>query len=158
MKFQADILMPHTHTHTQTSRNQYVPHFFKVGGITRENKLFCCSFFCLTSRSAIFQSFWDGATASWVFTSTLRTLKCLAQGHYTANVGFEPWTSRSGVQSSTTEPQRLQGKIKLQNLNLIFVMSFIYTGAPYWYSIHTSMTEQKSTINSYSKKETYIWW
>ena len=26
-----------------------------------------------------FQSFWDGATASWVFTSTLGTLKCLAQ-------------------------------------------------------------------------------
>ena len=23
----------HTHTHTRTSRNQYVPHFFKVGGI-----------------------------------------------------------------------------------------------------------------------------
>ena len=23
----------HTHTYTRTSRNQYVPHFFKVGGI-----------------------------------------------------------------------------------------------------------------------------
>ena len=36
MKFQDNILMPHTHkhTHTRTSRNQYVPHFFKVGGIT----------------------------------------------------------------------------------------------------------------------------
>ena len=35
MKFQDDISMPHTHTHTQTrtSRNQFVPHFFKVGGI-----------------------------------------------------------------------------------------------------------------------------
>ena len=33
MKFQDDISMPHTHTHTRTSRNQYVPHFFKVGGI-----------------------------------------------------------------------------------------------------------------------------
>ena len=24
---------PYTHTYTWTSRNQYVPHFFKVGGI-----------------------------------------------------------------------------------------------------------------------------
>ena len=31
MKFQDDISMPHTCT--RTSRNQYVPHFFKVGGI-----------------------------------------------------------------------------------------------------------------------------
>ena len=60
--------------------------------------------FCLTSLSTIFQSFWDGATASWVFTSTLGTFKCLIQGHYTAVMGFEPWTSRSGVRSSTTEP------------------------------------------------------
>ena len=38
MKFQDDISMPHTHTHThiRTSRNQYVPHFFKVGGIKRD--------------------------------------------------------------------------------------------------------------------------
>ena len=34
MKFQDDISMPHTHT--RTSRNQYVPHFFKVGGIKSE--------------------------------------------------------------------------------------------------------------------------
>ena len=37
MKFQDDIsnlhTYIHTHTHTRTSRNQYVPHFFKVGGI-----------------------------------------------------------------------------------------------------------------------------
>ena len=25
---------PYIHTHTRTSRNQYFPHFFKVGGIT----------------------------------------------------------------------------------------------------------------------------
>ena len=31
MKFQDDISMPHTHT--RISRNQYVPHFFKVWGI-----------------------------------------------------------------------------------------------------------------------------
>ena len=47
MKFQDDIsnMNTHTHTHactharththTRTSRNQYVPHFFKVGGIRR---------------------------------------------------------------------------------------------------------------------------
>ena len=45
MKFQVDISNTHTHSHThththththiyiRTSRNQYVPHFFKVGGI-----------------------------------------------------------------------------------------------------------------------------
>ena len=60
--------------------------------------------FCLTSRSTIFQSCWDRATASWVFTSTLGSLNCLAKGHYTAVVGFESWTSRSGVRRSTSEP------------------------------------------------------
>ena len=45
--------------------------------------------------------------ASWVFTTAdlpllLGSLKCLAQGHYTAVMGFEPWTSSSGVQRSTT--------------------------------------------------------
>ena len=49
----------------------------------RSKGLVCCLCFCLTSLSTIFQSFWDRATASWVFTSTLGTLKCLAQGHYT---------------------------------------------------------------------------
>ena len=76
--------------------------------------------FCLTSRSRIFQSFSDGATASWVFTSTLGTLKCLAQGHYTAVVGFEPWTSRSGVRSSTTEPPRPRDQQELMQLNNTF--------------------------------------
>ena len=46
---------------------------------------------CLTSQSTNFQSFWDRATASWALvTSTLVTLKCLAQGHYTAVLEFEP--------------------------------------------------------------------
>ena len=36
MKFQDDISNMNTHTHTRTSRNQYVPHFFKVGGIKIE--------------------------------------------------------------------------------------------------------------------------
>ena len=62
-------------------------------------------FFCLTSRSTIFQSCWDGATASWVFTSTLGSLKSLSQGHDTSAVGFKPWTSRSRVLHSTTSRQ-----------------------------------------------------
>ena len=35
MKFQDDIsnMNTHKHTHIRTSRNQYVPHFFKVGGM-----------------------------------------------------------------------------------------------------------------------------
>ena len=64
-------------------------------------------FFLFNAPVNNFQSCWDGATASLVFTSTLRSLKCLAQGHYTAVVGFEPWTSRSEVRRSTTEPPRL---------------------------------------------------
>ena len=32
-----------------------------------------------------------------VFTSNLGNLKCLAQGHYTATMGYEPGTSRSIV-------------------------------------------------------------
>ena len=37
MKFQDDISNMNTYIHTyiRTSRNQYVPHFFKVGGINR---------------------------------------------------------------------------------------------------------------------------
>ena len=45
-------------------------------------------------------------TASWVIYQYFRGVKCLAQGHNTAEVGFEPPTSRSGVQHSTTEPPR----------------------------------------------------
>ena len=53
-----------------------------------------------------FQSYRDGATASWVINQYFRGVKCLAQGHNTAAVGFEPPTSRSGVRHSTTEPPR----------------------------------------------------
>ena len=60
----------------------------------------------LTSQSTIFQSCRDGATASWVINQYFRGVKCLAQGHNTAAVGFEPPTSRSGVRHSTTEPPR----------------------------------------------------
>ena len=52
-------------------------------------------------------------------TSTFR-VKCLAQGHNTAEVGFEPPTSRSRVQHSTTEPSRSPqgGKEKKHNLSI----------------------------------------
>ena len=60
----------------------------------------------LTSQSTIFQSCRDGATASWVINQYFRGVKCLAQGHNTAAVGFEPPASRSGVRHSTTEPPR----------------------------------------------------
>ena len=38
MKFQDDISNMNTYIHTyiRTSRNQYVPHFLKVGGINRK--------------------------------------------------------------------------------------------------------------------------
>ena len=68
--------------------------------------LFVCLCWGLTSQSTIFQSCRDGATASWVINQYFRGVKYLAQGHNTAAVGFEPPTSRSGVQHSTTEPPR----------------------------------------------------
>ena len=60
----------------------------------------------LTSQSTIFQSYRDGAIASWVINQYFRGVKCLAQGHNTAAVGLEPRTSRSRVRHSTTEPSR----------------------------------------------------
>ena len=53
-----------------------------------------------------FPSCQDGATTSWVIKQYFRGVKCLAQGHNTAAVGFEPPTSRFGVRHSTTEPPR----------------------------------------------------
>ena len=41
-------------------------------------------------------NFSDGATASWVINQFFWRVKCLAQGHNTAAIGFEPATSRSG--------------------------------------------------------------
>ena len=43
----------------------------------------------------------DGATASWVINQYFRGVKCLAQGHNTAAVGFEPPASRSGELSAS---------------------------------------------------------
>ena len=65
----------------------------------------------LTSQSTIFQSCRDGAIASWVINQYFQGVKCLAQGHNTAAVGFEPPTSRSGVRHSTTEPMRSPKKL-----------------------------------------------
>ena len=56
-----------------------------------------------------FQSFRDGATAFWILSCSYGTLKCFAQGHYTAVVGFKPWTSRSGDQTSSL---KLHGQSK----------------------------------------------
>ena len=72
----------------------------------RGRYLFVCLCWGLTSQSTIFQSCRDGATASWVINQYFRGVKCLAQGHNTAAVGFEPPTFRSGVRHSTTEPPR----------------------------------------------------
>ena len=74
---------------------------FSIGTV-----IFVCLCWGLTSQSTIFQSCRDGATASWVINQYFRGVKCLAQGHNTAAVGFEPPTSRSGVRHSTTEPPR----------------------------------------------------
>ena len=71
----------------------------------------------LTSQSTIFQSYRDGAIASWVINQYFRGVKCLAQGHNTAAVGLEPRTSRSGVRHSTTEPPRSPGSGKLHHWN-----------------------------------------
>ena len=75
--------------------------------ITAMKKGFGC-WLCwgLTSQSTIFQSYRDGAIASWVINQYFWGVKCLAQGHNTAAVGLEPRTSRSGVRHSTTEPPR----------------------------------------------------
>ena len=72
---------------------------------------FVCLCWGLTSQSTIFQSCRDGATTSWVINQYFQGVKCLAQRHNTAAVGFEPLTSRSGVRHSTTEPPRSTLKI-----------------------------------------------
>ena len=71
-------------------------------------KMFVCLFVLRLNVPVnnFFQSCRDGATTSWVINQYFRGVKCLAQGHNTAAVGFEPPTSRSGVRHSTTEPPR----------------------------------------------------
>ena len=84
----------------------YLVHVYSVGDAG-----FLVGWLCwgLTSQSTIFQSYRDGAIASWVINQYFRGVKCLAQGHNTAAVGLEPRTSRSGVRHSTTEPPRSPG-------------------------------------------------
>ena len=82
----------------------------------------CVGWLCwgLTSQSTIFQSCRDGATASWVINQYFRGVKCLAQGHNTAAVGFEPPTSRSGVRHSVCCVSYGENKI----LNKVFFFFF----------------------------------
>ena len=82
------------------------------GSVNNFKKIGICLCWGLTSQSTIFQSCWDGATASWVINQYFRGVKCLAQGHNTAAVGLEHPTSRSGVRHSITEPPRSQKKKK----------------------------------------------
>ena len=56
--------------------------------ISLKSCLFVCLCWGLTSQSTIFQSCRDGATASWVINQYFWGVKCLAQGHNTAAVGF----------------------------------------------------------------------
>ena len=55
MKFQDDISNMNTHTHTyiRTSRNQYVPHFFKVGGINIWTSVWYIPIFEMTAQSKV---------------------------------------------------------------------------------------------------------
>ena len=57
------------------------------------------------SQSTIFQSCREKPPLPEHY-QYFRGVKCLAQGHNAAEVGFEPPTSRSGARRSTTEPQR----------------------------------------------------
>ena len=103
----------------------------------------------LTSQSTIFQSCRDGAIASWVINQYFRGVKCLAQGHNTAEVGLEPRTSRSGVRHSTTEPPR--SRLGLWNVilhegctttlvhdvSMTILMSFLMS----WWHFHVSFRQ-----------------
>ena len=60
----------------------------KTGPILRLILFVCLFLFNIPVNN--FSVIWDGATTSWVFTSTLGTLKCLAQGHYTRLWGSNP--------------------------------------------------------------------
>ena len=121
--------------------------------------LFVCLCWGLTSQSTIFQSCRDGATASWVIYQYFWGVKCLAQGHNTAAVGFEPLTSRSGVWHSTTEPPR-------SHADLCLCCSHIAkTGFHMTWLILIQLnilTYHKNTLNSDTRKNYYchpkIWW
>ena len=121
----------------------------KVGGV---NKLCMC--WGLTSQSTIFQSCRDGATASWVINQYFRGVKCLAQGHNTAAVGFEPPTSRSGVRMSSCFP--LEKEYFPSNFHppwiLFLCKTIIYTFLIPSYLISPQI-ELKSTLPVYFRVE-----
>ena len=104
----------------------------------------------LTSQSTIFQSYRDGAIASWVINQYFRGVKCLAQGHNTAAVGLEPRTSRSRVRHSTTEPPRSPTLIFRSNVSSY---RFILPK----YDVHTSKSLQDIRQNHWTMKYTSQW-
>ena len=73
----------------------FVKQYFYGIKLLHANVQCFCLCWGLTSQSKFFQSCRDGATASWVINQYFRGVKCLAQGHNTVAVGFEPPTSRS---------------------------------------------------------------
>ena len=86
-----------------TQMRAHLLHCFKTNGISpfpKTNKMLNTRriWLCwgLTSQSTIFQSCRDGAIASWVINQYFRGVKCLAQGHNTAEVGLEPRTIQEG--------------------------------------------------------------
>ena len=128
---------------------------------------FIRTFVCVEAQSTIFQSCRDGATASWVINQNFRGVKCLAQGHNTAEVGFEPETSRSGVRHSTTEPPRSplirtkwvqwhkypgRNIELLERLNLTVVKCSFYIENNHYVDDKSKMTYPRfqSTCNAYS--------
>ena len=120
----------------------------------------------LSSQSTIFQSCRDGAIASWVINQYFRGVKCLAQGHNTAAVGFEPSTSRSGVRHSTTEPPRspfqdyesVWHNIRPQKYRSQWPTFLLRpTVGPYWliilkYEVHTANSFQDIWQNHWAMK------
>ena len=67
--------------------NRSLSHNFSVVKKLFKNVGWLC--WGLTSQSTIFQSCRNGAIASWVINQYFRGVKCLAQGHNTAAVGFQ---------------------------------------------------------------------
>ena len=89
---------------------------------------YVCLCWGLTSQSTIFQSCRDGATASWAINQYFRWVKCLAQGHNTAAVGFEPPTSHSRVRHSTIEPSRSpRHMLMYQKVCILLNTSFLFS-------------------------------
>ena len=117
----------------------------------------------LTSQSTIFQSYRDGAIASWVINQYFRGVKCLAQGHNTAAVGLEPRTSRSGVRHSTTEPPRSPQRLRLGTKSLKLSQNSATLGtsslqevAASWLRSHVANVHGASSANCFPFSPTAI--